>query len=421
MILYRGTIYEDNKQNELLASLYQDCLNTLSSSNSIDASIVINACDVLYQKIVNHEFDDIVLPLLKAFDISTDYYSETIKMFSKEGLEEKVKIELGENYCSLQSINNGTTKRKYAPLGILFHIAAGNVDVLPAFSVIEGLLAGNINILKLPTGDSGVSIKLLSELIKIEPLLKEYIYVFDMPSTELDSIQTLMNISNATIVWGGDAANEAVRKNAPINSKIISWGHKLSFAYVTKEYKREELLLLAEHICRTNQTLCSSCQGLYFDTDNQEELVEFGKVFFEALKQANKNVGREDLGMIGRNTFQLYSKSLEEKCEDIVLNEDGVSVVIKQDKKLELSYMFRNVWIKKLPRNEIVKTLHENKEHLQSAALLCGDKEKEELGNLLFRAGVTRATGPNPSRMFLGETHDGEFALKKYTKIVELD
>ena len=42
------------------------------------------------------------------------------------------------------------------PLGVLLHIAAGNAEGLPFFSVVEGLLAGNINILKLPGMDDGV-------------------------------------------------------------------------------------------------------------------------------------------------------------------------------------------------------------------------------------------------------------------------
>ena len=42
------------------------------------------------------------------------------------------------------------------PLGVLLHIAAGNADGLPAFSVAEGLATGNINILKLPQADNGL-------------------------------------------------------------------------------------------------------------------------------------------------------------------------------------------------------------------------------------------------------------------------
>lgn len=161
MILYKGKIYENKYQAELLNSLYQDCLATLSKRKPLSIQKVISACDAIYQKAKEGEYDEIALPLLRLADISYERFLEMAKLFSKEGLEYKCKIELGEHYDSLEPLKEGT-KRYRSPLGILFHIAAGNVDGLPAYSVVEGLLAGNINILKLPTGDSGLSIRLLN-------------------------------------------------------------------------------------------------------------------------------------------------------------------------------------------------------------------------------------------------------------------
>lgn len=419
MILYQGKIYEDSFQENLLNTIYDDCLLTLKEK-PLDSKIVIDACDTFYKKILEHQYDDIIIPILEKLDVSETYFQETIKMISREGLEAKLKNELGDNYNNLPPIGNGT-KRKYSPLGILFHIAAGNADVLPAFSIIEGLLVGNINILKLPAGDSGVSITLLNELISIEPLLKSYIYIFDIPSADLTSIQKILDFCNGVVVWGGDEVNRAVRNNAPINTKIISWGHKLSFAYVTKNYSINKLESLAEHICQTNQVLCSSCQGIYFDTNDFDEAKKFGELFFDLLKKANKKIGREDIGMIGRNTFQLYSKYLEEADTDVILNGEGVSVVVKENKELELSFMFRNVWVKPLPREEIINVIHKNREHLQSVALICSENEKDELANILISSGVVRVTSSNPSRVLLNESHDGDYALRRYTKLVEID
>lgn len=418
MILYQGKTLDDKYQDELIGKVYSDCLKTLSSGASLDSAKVISACDKLYHRVMDHEFDEVVLPLLKMVDIPYATFVEMAKMFSKEGLEKKMEIELGENHLRLEDLPSGT-KRHYAPLGILFHIAAGNVDVLPAYSVIEGLLAGNINIMKLPTGDSGMSIKLLSELIAIEPSLKDYIYVFDVPSTELESIKKLANVADGIVVWGGDEVIGAARNIAPVNSKIISWGHKLSFAYVGAGAKEEDLHELAHSICTSNQLLCSSCQGLYYH--DKDSLEEFGKKFFEILREESNRLGGADLGMAGRNTILFYAASLEEGYDDIVFNQDGVSLIIKKDKELELSNMFRSVWLKHLPEEEIVETLKKHKSHLQSVALICDEENRSRLANLLSIAGVVRIARGNPSRMFLGEAHDGQYALREYTRIVEID
>ena len=64
-----------------------------------------------------------------------------LKRFQREELQRRVEREL------LPLEQEGDVQ--VCPKGVLFHIAAGNVDALPAYSVLEGLLAGNINLLKL--------------------------------------------------------------------------------------------------------------------------------------------------------------------------------------------------------------------------------------------------------------------------------
>lgn len=418
MLLIHGEIIETNTEAKYLESLYGDCLETLSRANPLTTEKVIYACDALYKRVMQGEFDEIILPLLQMSDIPRERFESMAKLFSKEELEYKCKIELGENYPVPDALKDGTKRRIY-PLGILFHIAAGNVDGLPAYSVIEGLLTGNINILKLPAGDNGMSVKLLSELIKIEPDLRDYIYVFDVPSTDLDTLKIFANIADGIVVWGGDEAVKAARGMADIITKIIPWGHKLSFAYVTPEVTDAELYDLAIHVCETNQVFCSSCQGIFVDTENDDVLEDLGERFFTQLKKANETKGPTDMGMRGRNTISLYKDSLEPTPHKKIYNEEGVSVIIKYDSELELSYLFRNVWVKKLPSQNLIKTIKKHKNHLQTCGLLCPDLEREELAHLLANAGIVRITGADMSRTIPGEAHDGTYPLREYSRVVE--
>ena len=417
MILMHGEVIHSEVESKYLSVLYEDCIKTLNQPNPLTARKVIDACDRLYQKAIRGEYDDIALPLLQMADISYERFLDMATLFSGEGLEYKCRIELGEDFDNLPALKCGVTRQIY-PLGILFHIAAGNVDGLPAYSVIEGLLTGNINILKLPASDNGLSIRLLSELIKEEPDLKDYIYVFDVPSTDVQTLKVFADIADGVVVWGGDEAVAAARSLADVTTKIIPWGHKLSFAYVTEQVTNEELYELALHICRTNQVLCSSCQGIFVDTEDFAVLEQVGRRFFAQFKKANAEKGKTDIGMRGRNTIRLYNDMLE-KNDSIILNEDGVSVMIKKDQELELSYLFRNVWVKALPHTSIIKQLKKHKNHLQTCGLLCAEEEKLLLADLLAKAGVVRITGEDLSRMVAGEAHDGTYALREYTRIVE--
>lgn len=419
MILYKGKIYPDSMQNELIDRLEGDIVATLSNQSPITAETVIAAGDKLYRKAAEGCYDNIALPLLKDFGIEYDRYQTMAKAFSAEMLRYKCEIELGKDWRELPPLYCGTTRR-IVPLGVLFHIAAGNVDGLPAFSVAEGLLAGNINVLKLPSGDSGMSVKLLSDLIAEEPSLADYIYVFDVPSTELATLKRLAHLADGVVVWGGDIAQRAARDMCDINTKIIPWGHKLSFAYATISASDEQLRTLACHICSTEQLLCSSCQGIYLDTDSSEELKKFARRFFDIFREENNRLGKANIAMRGRNAVELYTKILEGAGND-VLTADGVSVEVCEGTELQLSKTHRNVWIKALPRDCIVKTLKPNKGYLQTCGLLCPAEDKQTLANMLIRAGVVRQTCGDMSRTAFEKAYDGVYPLREYTRIAEID
>ena len=417
MILYKGEIYENKEQDKLIASLYEDMINTLSFDKHPSIDSVINACDRLYKRIMNHEFDEIALPLLKALNIPYSALDHYASYFSKEGLTKKVDIELGELKNGELSLDKDNLRR-IEPLGILFHIAAGNVDLLPAYSVIEGLLVGNINILKLPTGDNGLSVKLLQELIKEEPSLKDYIYVFDVPSTEIETIKKLSSLADATIVWGGDEAQKAARNFVDIRSSIIAWGHKLSFSYIDMNVEDKELEKLCESICISNQLFCSSSQGIYVNTDNKEDLHALAKRLLPIFTNVSKRVGTLPLTMKAKNSLLLYNEKLEGNKN--IYFDSGVSIIVKEDNKLELSYLYQNIWIKALKEDNIIKVLKPNKNLLQTVSINNKLLNKQKIADVLIKAGATRVVplGEN-SRMISGESHDGEYPLRRYSRIVE--
>ena len=418
MILYKGEIYPNEKQAELISFLKEDMYLTLNKKETLSYMTVIDACDKLYQRVFNHEFDHIALPLLSALNMPYSSLERYAKVFSKEGLLKKIDIELGDlknGVLSLDEDNN----RYYEPLGILFHIAAGNVDLLPAYSVVEGLLVGNINILKLPTGDNGLSILLLKELIKEAPVLKDYIYVFDVPSTEIETIKQLSNLADATIVWGGDEAQKAARAFVDIHSSIISWGHKISFSYVDSGVTNEEIEDLCKSICLSNQLFCSSSQGIYMNTDSKEELHSLAKRVLPIFAKVSKEMNTLPSTMKAKNSLLIYNDKLEGNADNIY-SDDGVSIIVKEDNKLELSYLFQNIWIKPLKKEDIVNVLKPNKNLLQTVSINKELKDKEDIIRLLAKAGATRITnlGDN-SRMLAGESHDGEYALRRYIRVVE--
>ena len=423
MILAHGQLYEDSRLREVLAGLEADCLETVAAQ-SIDAETVIVACGELARRVEEGRYDQVLRPFLETFHIDSVQFQAALRLFTRESLAYKLSVELGPDPedAPLRHWGFAPIQRRRYPLGVLLHIAAGNVDGLPAYSVVEGLLAGNINLLKLPSMDHGASILLLHELVTLEPRLKDFVYVFDVPSTDLESLTGLARIADGVVVWGGDEAVKAARQLAAPDTKIIPWGHKLSFAYATTDASEQDLRALARHICLTRQLLCSSCQGIFLDTEDMVRVNAFGERFFSILREENRRHPPADPGLRAKATLRLRNDELEAHATGRrVLRGGGVSVTIAPDNELELSYLAGNCWVKPLPRERIIPVLKPKKGYLQTAGLLCAPSERAALGELLARAGLVRITEPGEmSRTIPGEAHDGTYPLREYSRIVEL-
>jgi len=410
--------------NEILDT-YFECLdeyiNETLQKPLLSSEVVINACDKFASTLQDTE----VVPILEGLGMSNEMINDNIKqlrvMFSAEYLRTRLDLEIGSLTIKRKpmDIEHEVVEQIY-PLGVLFHIAAGNMDGLPVLTVIEGLLTGNINLLKLPSVDGGISIMILQKLCAIEPILKDYIYVFELSSKETMSISKLINLSNAVVVWGADETVAAIRKITPASIKLIEWGHKLSFAYITKQgMSEEELEGLAHNICSTNQLLCSSCQGIFVDTDNEKEAVEFAEMFSTILDDVSKGYNDIPLSAKAQCRLQLYTMELESK--NIIYSNDGTSVYCESDSNLTSSIQFRNVWVRCLSKDKIIANLHKYKGILQTVALLCANDEKEEISSRLFKAGVVRITsGKYMSSVYCGMPHDGEYALSRYIRRVSM-
>lgn len=429
MILANGKLYDSSEQNAVLDRLEAE-INGTRASLTLDVNTVIYAADTLGKKIADGEFNNIITAFLG--DTPDEYLKLAADFMNGDNLRFRIKQELGENFSVQQTITPPYGLKqatvKLMPLGTLFHIAAGNMDGLPAFSVLEGLLTGNVNILKLPQADNGLTVEIFRKLIEIEPKLAPFIYVFDTPSSDVAAMKKMSEFSDGIIVWGGDGAVSAVRALAPTGAKLIEWGHKLGFAYISGyENKDAELTALANHIIDTRQLLCSSCQTIFLDTEDMTAVTDFCREFLPYLEAAEKENPVTETGAIAEMSLRRYTEQLEgyigKKSSNKQTFQGGrCSLTACEDSVLELSYMYGNCLVKRLPQNEIMATLRKSKGYLQTAGLICTPDRRKELTDIIARAGVNRIMrAENMSVTFCGEAHDGEYPLRRYMRAVNIE
>ena len=419
MILAQGTLLPDSQLSQVLSGLEGE-IDRTRASQALSAEVVIQTCARLLDRLDRGELDGLLA------QYATPQILEALARYRAllrpESLRYKLSAELGD-------LADGPLSRPFGralavPLGTLLHITAGNLDGLPAFSALEGLLTGNVNILKLPRGDSGLSLTLLHLLTREEPRLAPFLYAFSIPSTDAASLQALARLADGIVTWGGEEAIRAVRAMAPPGCKLIEWGHRLGFVYLSGPAHPRELAALARHIVDTGGLLCSSCQVVFLDTEDSDEALALCHSLLPALEQAA--LARHTTpGQVAQATLYGYEHFLEQSLRHTgaqVLRGRGCSVTLCPDRELELSPLYGNVLVKCLPRAELFSALRRQRGRLQTAGLICPPEQRAELVALLARAGVTRITAAGDlSHPFLGENHDGEFPLRRYVRMVDVE
>jgi hypothetical protein len=85
---------------------------------------------------------------------------------------------------------------------------------------------------------------------------------------------------------------------------------------------------------------------------------------------------------------------------------------------LRASPLFRSVWIKPLLREAIITTLRPLRNYQQTVGLACNPDRFDEISHFLTNAGTTRIrpVGKMVGLGYMGEPHDGVYALQRYTR-----
>ncbi|MEU1658049.1 acyl-CoA reductase [Streptomyces griseofuscus] len=429
--LWQGEFVDDAEAERRMAGLPETAARVLE--RPLPTDVVLGACAALTADLADpgsalHTRLAAHLPAAEAGST----LAELAGALTRQALERKLRRELGGLRPERLTRPDGreTVFESWAPVGLLVHIAPGNAAAVAPLSVVEGLLAGNVNVLKTSGSDTALALDLLAALAAADPsgLIAERVIALRFPSARRDWLETLCGQADAIAVWGGEEAESAVRELAPPGCRVVAWGHRISFAYLTRAAAAEDGLLdaLAEDVCRFEQQACSSPQVVYLDTEDTEEVFAFAGRFAGRLAKVSgarpaPRPGPAELAEI--TTVQQLARLEQHLGLTRVFTADDGSWRVLADTRsaLAASPLHRSVWVKPLPRHRITGTLRPMRRYLQTAAVGGGRADVAALSRALFAAGVTRVT-PVGSMLdgYEGEPHDGVYALQRYSRRVSV-
>ena len=425
-VIIKGKRIQVEKQNCLNG--VNDSITETLSQEPLNIRQVIDSLHKLGEYIVDNE--EFLLPELMELGFSREealqIKKESIAVLSAKELFKKVKREIGEMPFEINRLSTREDEFEgWMPVGVLGHVTSSNDAMLPFFSSVEGILTGNINVIKTATGAHKVAMAMVEKLCEIDESLCPYFYVFPLSSKDEDLLRSMFALCNTIAVWGSDTATSGVRKLAPSGVKIVEWGNRISFAYFTKNsFNKDMLNGLAQDVCVNDQQACSAPQIVFFEADSKEELLDFAQQLFDVLQKVSATYPLHPMSQAEQAelTTQIQLCYLDEIMGNAKLYKaDDCRIFVKYDNELSASPLYRTLIVKAIKRTEIISVLRPFRSYLQSVGLACSREEIATLTNLLLSGGVNRITEPGLMMCgYTGEPHDGVYALTSYMKRVSL-
>jgi len=206
-------------------------------------------------------------------------------------------------------------------LGLAFHITPSNVPTNFAYSFVFGLLAGNANIVRVPSTNHP-QVDIICNTIKSLLNIKKYSKIKKMNTfikyEKNDEItEKFSSICDARIIWGGDTSIREIRKfPIPERSIEINFADKYSFCVLNsnslKKLKKKELKNLAEKFFNDayllDQNACSSPHLVVWLGKSNEKIK---KVFWNEVHETVKK--KYELAPI--NIVKKYNNLLKDVIE----------------------------------------------------------------------------------------------------------
>lgn len=423
--IWKGKRINNDTFTSLLEQLPGEIEQILQDRICIEELLL--ACHTLSLEIEGGKAAD-MKEALKADGVANpDETLKSLALFLKrESLEKKLIAELGTtDPFLLRRVNyKDSFYESWSPMGVLVHITAGNSPIVAPMAAVEGLLSGNINIIKV-AGNTGSFPLLFLERLGEFFNIGKFLFVLQISSKQKSTLQYIIDQADCVSAWGGEEAIRSIREMTPQGIPVVTWGHKISFAYITPEASSDQVITdLVHSICRNEQQSCSSPQCVLLDTSDPEVMRSFAERLAAGLEEARSRYPLQapDAAQSAEITTvtNLFDADLYFQEGAIYEPEDHLyRILLSYETIFMPSPLYRTVWLSPLPHGELVKTLRSMRQYLQTAGLACMMNELAPLTDLLYRAGVTRIAPVGTMNVsYTGEPHDGVFALPRFLKRV---
>jgi len=324
--------------------------------------------------------------------------------------------------------------RAFGP-DLLVHSWAGNVPALPLWSLACGLLVKAGSIGKLPSAEPVFASLFARLLAELHPPLADCLAIVWWKGGDEAGPAALFQQADTVLAYGGNEAIAQVRRQVPVTTRFLGYGHKLGFGLVARaaldtQRAPATARLAAHDIVRYEQQGCYSPHQFYVERGGKVAPREFASYLAAELANLQQRFPRRALALEEAAAVSGWRQSAELQS----LARQGFELLGPDDAAWAVAYGEtpgglaptgggRSILVSAVDAlDEVVPLVAPHARFLQTAGIAAEPQELFRLAEVLGRAGVTRITALGAmTAPEAGWHHDGRFNLADLVRMVEIE
>lgn len=306
----------------------------------------------------------------------------------------------------LSATNADLTARRSAFVNgpeFLVHITAGALPVPAFMSIILGMLVRSAQFIKCPHGASLLPRLFAHSLYDADAKLASCLEIADWRGGNHALETALFNDADCVTATGSDETLAKIRQHVPARTRFLSYGHRVSFGYVTGEAlagfnSKKAVARAAVDIAAWDQLGCLSPHVIYVEHGGGVTAEQFAEMLAEELTRLEESMPRgalpaESAAVIAsRRAFYevraAHSPETRHWCSE---NSTAWTVVFENDPRFQLSCLNRFIYVKAVTDlAAALQSADSVRGHVSTVGLAATEERAPALVTQLSRWGVTR-------------------------------
>lgn len=379
---------------------------------------------------------DTLLPLVTGYDPEMVRLGLTgyLKTFRRPQLQRFVVEDFGNPQLldEFQPRPKGGFSKAFG-VDLAVHVWAGNVPGLSLWSLISGLLVKSGTIGKVASTEPLFAGWFAQLLVDLDPLLANCFAVVWWKGGDEAREKHFFQQADLVLAYGGSASLEQVRRQVPITTRFLPYGHKLSLGMISRRAldasKASKTAQQAAYdVMRYDQQGCYSPHVFYVERGGKITPEAFSRYLANELSCFERKFPRRALSLDEAASVADWRQreeleSLSRPGPDVV--GDGPWTVVYNDTVQELTPSGLNRTIRVMAVDQlgqVIPLIARHRSFLQTVGLAAAPRELFELAELLGRVGVTRISAVGQmTAPEAGWHHDGRPGLLDLTYTVDVE